>query len=194
MSQAPEYTYKAHKFTNNWDFDTFSVDNLTSRVDMVHLCALRNELNEGDEAGEPPTNHWTMCLEITKQSCVMLDMVPGYGSNGLRGKIEVCSLGEPYTDETLHAFSFKPVESITAGDIMRLMDENGRDAFNFSPEWEGCRFWLSVVMRDLESAGFVGEGVAAMAKAALLKYWRNPEGCEPRAMRQGTFIRALIGG
>lgn len=174
-------------FTENWDLDDFTPDNLTASVELIHLCALRNELNEGDEAGEPPTNHWTTCLQITKSSSVMLDMAPGYGSDGLRGKIAATSLGEPYTDETLKAFSFKPVKAITVGDVFRLIMDKGRDRFNFSPEWEGCRFWMGVVIEDLEDAAIVQAGSAVMAKEALLKYWRNPEGSEFRVLREGTF-------
>ncbi|KAJ9141807.1 hypothetical protein NKR23_g7729 [Pleurostoma richardsiae] len=187
MSLVPDHVDEAFEFTNNWDLDNLITGNLTAVVERVHLCALRNEFNEGDEAGEPPTNHWTMCLQLTWQSAVMLDMVPGYGSDGLRGKIEASSLRQPYTEETLNALSFKPAKPITIGDVMQLIIENGRDAFNFSPEWEGCRFWMSVVVSDLEDGGLIQEGSARAAREALLKYWRNPEGSEPRMMREGTF-------
>lgn len=86
---------------------------------------------------------WRCCLEMPQKMSVMLDMAPGYGSDGLRGKIEMTSLNEPYTDETLHAFTYKPVRPMLVKDI----NFKDRDAFNFSPEWEGCRFWMSVVMK-----------------------------------------------
>lgn len=59
---------------NNWDLDKLESNDLSSMVEAIHLCALRNDFNEGDEVGEPPTNHWTMCLQHTITSCVMLDM------------------------------------------------------------------------------------------------------------------------
>lgn len=187
MSLAPEHAHEVPKFNNNWELDNLITDNLTATVDQIHLCALRNDLNEGDGEDEPPTNHWTMCLQITPQASVMLDMAPGYGSDGLRGKIETASSAESYTKETLKAFSFKPIKSTTVGDIMKLITDNKRDAFNFSPEWEGCRFWMSVLMSDFENAGLVELGSAAVAKEALLMYWRNPEGSEARVVREGTF-------
>lgn len=70
---------------------------------------------------------------------------------------------------------------------MQWVCENGRDAFEFSPEWEGCRFWLTVVMQDVEDAGWLDKGSADQAKEALEVYWRNPEGSEPRVMREGIF-------
>ncbi|CAJ2510749.1 Uu.00g063740.m01.CDS01 [Anthostomella pinea] len=168
---------------------------LSIPISQLYLCALRNDHNEGDEAGEPPTNHWTLCLETAPTSCVMLDMVPGDGSDGRRGKIEVSALNQeydgedsrPYSDETLRAFSFPVLRNTTAREIMEFIVAKGRDAFTFSPEWEGCRFWLSVVMADLEAEGLVEKGAGDEAKRVLMLYWRNPEGSEPRVMREGTF-------
>lgn len=126
------------EFSSNWDLDNFDTSSLPATVSTIHLCALRNDLNEGDEAGELPTNHWTMCLQLSPQSSVMLDMAPGYGSDGLRGKVETSSIGEPYTEETLRTFSFKPTKEITVGDVIRLVAERGRDAFSFSPSGRGA--------------------------------------------------------
>lgn len=103
MYQAPDHIHRIPRF-NNWDLDNLAADNFTGTIDDIHLCALRNELNEGDEAGEPPTNHWAMCLQTTPLSSVMLGIVPGYGSDGLRGKIETSSLSKPYTEEPLKVF------------------------------------------------------------------------------------------
>ncbi|KAL2126667.1 hypothetical protein VTI74DRAFT_437 [Chaetomium olivicolor] len=174
--------------SNNWDFDNFKTDDLDTTIQLIHLCALCNELNEGDEAGEPPTNHWTMCLQLSPTSCVMLDMVPGYGSDGLRGKIETTSIGDKaYTEETLRLFSYEPLKQVTVACVMAMISGRGRDQFTFSPEWEGCRFWISVVMKDFEEDGLVESGSAATAEEALRRYWINPEGSEPRVMREGVF-------
>ncbi|KAK0666728.1 hypothetical protein QBC41DRAFT_375134 [Cercophora samala] len=125
---------------DNWDLSNLSLSSLTAPVTAIHLCCLRNDLNEGDENGEPPTNHWVLSLQTSHSpdSSIMLDMAPGYGTDGLRGKIEVTSLPEAaYTDETLHAFFYKPEIDVRVEDIARLINDKGRDAFNFSPEWEG---------------------------------------------------------
>ncbi|GAB1318412.1 hypothetical protein MFIFM68171_08622 [Madurella fahalii] len=174
--------------SNNWDVDNLKSGDLDAAAQMIHLCTLRNDFNEGDEAGEPPTNHWTICLQHSPTTCVMLDMVPGYGSDGLRGKIETTSIGDkPYTDETLHAFTYKPSRNVTVADVVQIINEKGRDRFNLSPEWEGCRFWLSVVMGDFEDVEVVDKGSAMTALEALRQYWMNPEGSEPRVMREGVF-------
>lgn len=113
---------------------------------------------------------------------------PRYGSDGLRGKIETASIHDkPYTDETLHAFSYKPSRKVTVADVIQIINDKKRDQFNFSPEWEGCRFWLSFIMQDFEDGNVVDQGSAKTALEALLQYWINPEGSEPRVMREGLF-------
>ncbi|KAK0719358.1 hypothetical protein B0H67DRAFT_484689 [Lasiosphaeris hirsuta] len=171
----------------NFDLDNLTAADLLAKVKSLHLCALRNEHNEGDETGQPPTNHWALCLEIPNKSSVMFDMAPGYGSDCLRGKVELSSLKETYTEETLRVFTFKPIRSMIVDNLKRFTTEKGRDAFNFSPEWESCRHWMSVVMKDLEDAGWVERGSAKRAREALLRYWRSQEGDEPRVKREGTF-------
>ncbi|KAI1113631.1 hypothetical protein F5Y14DRAFT_417309 [Nemania sp. NC0429] len=172
---------------DNWDCTDLEAASFAPEIQQVHLCALRNEFNEGDEAGEAPTNHWVLCLETSKSSSIMIDMAPGYGTDGLRGKIQVSLCNGCYTDEALQVFSFTPKRVATVGSVLEFIQSRGRQAFNFSPEWEGCRHWLSVVMADLDHAGWIAEGSSVTARDALLKYWRNPEGSEPRVMREGLF-------
>ncbi|KAI1325085.1 hypothetical protein F5Y16DRAFT_378796 [Xylariaceae sp. FL0255] len=102
---------------SNWDLDKFETSSAEVEVKQFHLCALSNDFNEGDEAGEPPTNHWVLCLEISQNSSVMIDMAPGYGRDGLRGKIEVASFDKRYTSETLRVFSFATLQTITVSTV-----------------------------------------------------------------------------
>lgn len=177
---------------DNWDLDNVEAGKTSTwsaPVYYIHICALR-KLNEGDGSDSPPTNHWPICLQTSPTSSIMLDMAPGYGEDGLRGKIEVMALNQQYTDETLQVFSFKPTEAfpgLTVGQVMEYISQKGRQKFNFHPSWEGCRFWISVLMDDWEGLGLVDPGSAVVAKEALTKYWINPEGSHPREIREGTF-------
>lgn len=171
---------------NNWDVDSFDPQRISAIIEGIHLCALRNELNEGDELGGPPTNHWVVCLQTSPTSSVMIDMVPGYGSDGLRGKIEVVTLSQPYTDETLRVFSFNPTKTLTTEQFFAHMSDRGRQKFNFHQSWEGCRYWISVLMADWEELQLVAPGSASSAKEALTTYWVNPEGSYPGEMNEGV--------
>lgn len=117
----------------------------------------------------------------------MLDMVPGHGSDGLGGKIELAALNQRYTVETLRVFSFKPTEIVTLGQLLAHISEEGRQKFTFYPSWEGCRFWIFVLMVEWEELRLIAPGSAKLAKEALTKYWINPEGSQPREMREETF-------
>lgn len=189
---------KLSELSDNWETDSLGADDMDAPVDMIHLCALRNDSTQDDDEDQddddgPPTNHWTLCLQLTPSSAVMLDMIPGYGDDDLSGKIQLSSIPDvPYTNDTLRVFSFRPAggASTTVADVVGLIARKGRDAYDFSPEWEGCRYWMSVVVADMEAEGFVAPGSAETAKGALTRYWRNPGGSEARDLPEGTFRAA----
>ncbi|KAK8131883.1 hypothetical protein PG999_000056 [Apiospora kogelbergensis] len=170
---------------SNWDIET-SYEALQAEVTKFHICALRNEFNKGED-DQPPTNHWVVCLETSPDSCIMLDMVPGYGEDGLRGKIHVTALPRQFTDETLRYFTYLPTSRISVTAVLESTQTAGRQIYTFSPEWEGCRYWISVVVDDLETAGHLESGASKHALDKLSLYWVNPEGQEPREMNKGTF-------
>lgn len=143
---------------NNWDADKLEPADLAKVVTTIHLVAYTNENNEGNEDGNPPTNHWVVCLQNSPTSSIMLDMAPGYGSDGLRGKFEVASCSQRHTEETLRVFSYTPTNALTVGQLLAYISEKGRQKFTFHPSWEGCRYWISVLMADWEELQLVEAG------------------------------------
>ncbi|TLD19314.1 hypothetical protein PspLS_09980 [Pyricularia sp. CBS 133598] len=154
----------ANAIGQNHDTDCFDEADLSRKVEVINLCALCNVLNEGDENGEPPTNHWTLSLQTSPTSSSQIDMAPW---DGRRGKILLTSArDEPYNKEdTLHVFPFTPAREITVA--------KGRDKFSFSVEEKGCRWWMWQLMGDFESLGIVETGSAAAAEEYSMRYWRN---------------------
>lgn len=171
----------------NWDQDHFNTRDLDKIVVRIHVCAYVNESNAGDEEGNQPTNHWAIFLELADQNSVRLDMAPGYGSDGLRGKIEVASKRYQMTMNAIYSLSFDVAPGVTVRTITDLISSHKRQKYTFTKEWEGCRFWIYTVMYDLEAAGIVAAGSAALVWQAVSCYWRYPGGCEQREVRQGTF-------
>ncbi|KAK7978432.1 hypothetical protein PG996_004479 [Apiospora saccharicola] len=158
----------------NWDLEVSDEELQKAVVHKIHLCALCNDDNEGED-DEPPTNHWVVCLETSPDSYIMLDMVPGYGDDGLRGKILVTAdRDRAYTDETLRNFKYdlqlQDGRTIAAAEILHLIQAKGRHKYTFSPEWEGCRYWISVVVDDLETGGILGAGASKDALEQLSLY------------------------
>ncbi|KAJ6037305.1 hypothetical protein N7540_001584 [Penicillium herquei] len=128
----------------NYDTDVFNFADLESSVANIHIKALTNEENAGDEDGNPPTNHWIIFLELmgTRSALVMLDMSPGYGSDGQRGKIHLSSNPDAVTDQFIRSLSIPIKTQATFRTITDSIDSKGRDKYRFTAELEGCKFWI----------------------------------------------------
>ncbi|RTE68365.1 hypothetical protein BHE90_017257 [Fusarium euwallaceae] len=170
----------------NWDQDNFNEGDLGRTVKQIHICAYVNENNEGD-GEDPPTNHWATFLEISPTHSVRMDMAPGYGSDGLRGKIEISSKRYRFTNKAIHGLSFNVIGKPKVGDIINLINSNGLQKYTFTPEWEGCRFWVYTLILHLEQQGIVEPESASRAWGAVSYYYINPSGYDVREVRQGTF-------
>ncbi|CAK7266250.1 hypothetical protein SEPCBS57363_001996 [Sporothrix epigloea] len=170
----------------NWDQDHFEEGDLEETVVQIHICAYTNKENLG-EGEEPPTNHWATFLEISRDQAVRIDMAPGYGADGLRGKIEISSQRYRITDNAIRFLSFVPKGTPTVGDIVNQINSKGFQKYNFTPEWEGCRFWIFTLISHLEQQGIVESGSASRAWSAVSHYYVYPSGSQSRQVRQGTF-------
>lgn len=174
---------------SNFDPDRLSTGDLSKAVIAVHLVAYENIKNKGDEDGNAPTNHWCTFFETADHQSVRLDMAPGYGSDGLRGKVEVSSKRYDCTKNHVKKITIPASLGLTAQKIIDLVVRNGRQKYQFTPEWEGCRYWNYVLISDLEAAGYIAQGNARAALAVLSFYWKFPpgSGSEARRVQQGTF-------
>ncbi|KAK0666729.1 hypothetical protein QBC41DRAFT_325207 [Cercophora samala] len=173
---------------SNWDADKLKAEDLSARVSIVFLVAYENPSNKGDEEGLPPTNHWCLFLKTagTASASIRVDMTPGYGSDGLRGKIEISSKPYECTNSSIKTLSFPATLGVTVQKIIDLISSKGRQKYQFTPEWEGCRYWNKTVVQDLQSAGYI-KGGAKEAEEALGYYWVTPSGKQKRAIGKGTF-------
>ena len=172
---------------NDWDTDRFNAVHLTTSVISIHICGYVNTKNVGDEDGTPPTNHWAAFLELPKNISVGLDMIPGYGSDGLRGKIEISSKPCVSTDHAIKTVTFSTIGTPTVQTITDLITRNGREKYTFTEEEEGCRYWIYTIISDLAASGIVPSDSGQAAWEAVSQYWRCPSGSEPRNVQRGTF-------
>jgi len=137
--------------------------NPTYPAERIHFCVLRNYLVKG-VGGKSPKNHWVLCLETTDSRSVMLYMAQSDGTDRRRGKIKMSTLVHewlhpyPYPHHTLHAFTSEPIRPMHVKNVINLINTRGRDAYNFPPELEDCRFWMLTVMKDLEDEKWLPPG------------------------------------
>jgi len=172
---------------NNFDTDDFDIGWLRFPVSHIHICGYTNLRNEGDEDGNPPTNHWALFLQVSEDASIRLDMTPGYGSDGQRGKIQILYKEYTYTNNAIKSESFQVRSGVVAQHITDLITLNGRDKYTFTEEQEGCRFWIFTVISDLEARGFIATGCSQNTWTAVSHYWRYPSGRELREVKRGTF-------
>ncbi|KAI9726871.1 MAG: hypothetical protein M1834_001467 [Cirrosporium novae-zelandiae] len=102
---------------SDWDSSKFDTTDLGKSVITVHICGYTNQWNKGDETGRPPANHWTAFLELSGRESVRLDMAAGYGSDGRRGELEICSKPYPSTKNAIKMVSFTPLGAPTVKTI-----------------------------------------------------------------------------
>ncbi len=172
---------------DNWEPDGFKESDLDKQVLFIHICAYLNENNLGDEVGNPPTNHWAIFLENPALKSVRLDMSPGYGTEGRRGKIYISSKEYEHTDKSIHTLTFEVASGVTVGNIVDWINYFQRQKYTFTEEWEGCRYWVYTVLGDLEAEGIIGEGSSSLAWESLSLYHIYPSGAEQREVRKGRF-------
>ncbi|KAI0114485.1 hypothetical protein GGR51DRAFT_577501 [Nemania sp. FL0031] len=170
----------------HWERDSLQHTDLARLIISIHLIACPN-LNIGGQSS--PTNHWSLFFEMLGERSVRLDMVSGFGNDGLRGKIEVASKNYVCTRERVHRLSFQPDRAVTLEDIVHLIQRNGRQRYRFLPEWEGCRYWCYTIIQDLEAARIISPGSALVAEATLSNFYGYPSGSgvEPREIKAGRF-------
>ena len=187
VTERERSSHQDSRMNENYDTDKFNFTDLTSPVVAIHICGYVNEKNEGDEDGNPPTNHWTTFLQRSDESSIRLDMTPGYGSDGQMGKIEIASKKYMHTNKAIKTLSFSVTQHATVRTITDLINNNGRDKYTFTEEWEGCRFWIYTLISDLEAAGIIPEGSVKATWEAVSRYWRYPSGSESRVIKKGKF-------
>jgi hypothetical protein len=114
-------------------------------------------------------------------------MAPGYGPDGLRGKIEVSSEGDVGTQNSIKTLNFETDGKSKVKIFSGLISKKGLEKYTFTENMESCRHWISILISELEAAGILPSRSAEKAAEALSRYWRNPTGSEPRELGKGTF-------
>ncbi|KAH7929913.1 hypothetical protein BV22DRAFT_91229 [Leucogyrophana mollusca] len=171
----------------NWGTSQFKVSFLTLAVQKIHFCAHENLENLGSD-NQPPTNHWSIFLELSADNSVRIDLSPG--DTGRPGMIILEAKRCTVTDKNVYLVTSVPPEGTTVETILKLIIDKKRDRYTFAPIGEGCRFWIATFSVDMVNAGLLPGDVGHHVRAALKYYWVYPKdtGSEERPMVEGTFF------
>ena len=73
--------------------------------------------------------------------------------------------------------------------LLSVIVDRKRDNYTFAPIGEGCRYWLSVIAKDLFEANIIDQRESDAVVEVLGMYWPVPSGTPPvpRPMSKGTF-------
>ncbi|KAG6181825.1 hypothetical protein E4U27_002105 [Claviceps purpurea] len=180
---------------HNWIQDSFEGEDLKRTVKTIHVCVYRNDENQG-EGGSPPVNHWSIFFETSITHSVCMDIVVDLDAtpDDLRGQIDVSTRTYGCTRKAIHRLSFPtkdPKDKPKVEDIVKLINRNGLHQYTFTPESEGCRFWVCTFMSHLENEGLVESGCADQTWADAAYYYIDPSGRELRELKKGTFVTSI---
>ncbi|KAG6042389.1 hypothetical protein E4U39_006022 [Claviceps sp. Clav50 group G5] len=171
----------------NWEKSNFTRNDLYSKVDYIHICARENETNIGYN-NSPPVNSWFIFLEISALHSVRLLMSQNWGAQNLRGRLEIATKDYAFTHNAIHQLSFRTIGGPKVKDIVDMIKAKSLQKYEFTPDWEGCRFWVYIFICHLKREGFIESGSVGKAELAISYYYIYPSGRRVlRKAKEGTF-------
>lgn len=115
-----------------------------SQISLIGLCPV---LCPKESQPRARTNHWLLHL-VTMENIIQLDFSPTGASNGSATLI-VSNITDFDIDEVAKSCAFRVQEGTTAKDIIDRITNAGMIRYLFSAEGQGCRYWVSQVLRLL---------------------------------------------
>lgn len=175
------------KNDDNWGISRFKFSDLASPVLAIHFVALTNLDNLGD-GDLPPTNHWSIFLEVAARRSVKIDCAPN--AAGQPGMIILEEEDVGVVADQAKCVTIEPCKTSIVGGVLRVLIEKGRDHYIFTRNMEGCRYWMSIVAGDLAEAELISRGDAERVIETLPCYWPSPVGTSPvpRDIEEGQFF------
>ncbi|KAI1121825.1 hypothetical protein F5Y10DRAFT_288017 [Nemania abortiva] len=173
---------------DNWSTESLSGSDLSRAIIAIHLVAYPGRDVEDYDEPVRQTNHWCLFLEFENDTSVRLDICPGYGSDGLRGKVRLMSKPHTCTSNDIHKITFNVNSTASLKDLVSIAQAKGRQKYEFARGWEGCRHWNYVFIQDLERHNILPRGAASQAWDAMSCFYHSVRGVEIRSMKVGTFL------
>ncbi|RDW61107.1 uncharacterized protein DSM5745_10605 [Aspergillus mulundensis] len=135
-------------------------------------------------------NHASIFLVTGSEQSIRLNIIKD-GPTDTMGtlQIQVCE----YVNSTsaLRKWDFPAPPSRTVGQFLDLLVSKGRHRYQLARSGVGCRFWVSTMIEDYESARYLVSTVtmnAVSLKNALQYNYTRDQGPEYEPMVPGTFV------
>jgi hypothetical protein len=157
-------------------------------VTGVRLAAFRSLDGHGPSSNY--INHWVCFLEIEGEKSVLLDMSVGSDFTTAKGVLLVSSVDTVVYPDVVHVEHFALTgEKLTVENVIDGIIERKRDAYSFTWEGIGSRWWQYIFLKDLQREGRLADGCAETAFAAMEKFYGDDGKVigEKKPVLQGVF-------
>ncbi|MCJ1437624.1 hypothetical protein MMC27_007011 [Xylographa pallens] len=137
--------------------------------------------------GTMSDNHWSVYLLLREDAgSVRMNMTAELDDP--KGGLVWTSLIYSLTNSAIKNWDYKAVNGIQVAHICRLIEEKGRDNYDMSGGGSGCRWWVYIVIKDLETKGFLALKTAGNELYPNLLFQYSKTGPKKElAMVKGTF-------
>ncbi|KAL1667547.1 hypothetical protein GGF50DRAFT_86626 [Schizophyllum commune] len=188
-TQALITSVQAHITANRqyWHVRSMDKDALGKVVTACHFVAHDNHMN-ATQAGIPPTNHWSIYLELDDHTSVRLEVSPLGPS--VPGMVLAASKRYEVTTNTPHVVSARAPAGLLVANVLRILIDKGRDRYIFDAYGQGCRMWVLTLAYDLAEARILRSSDTKKLSDSIQLYWPVPHGTAPypRNLEHGTFF------
>ncbi|KAN0083906.1 hypothetical protein V8E54_002994 [Elaphomyces granulatus] len=131
-------------------------------------------------------NHWSIYLLLQDGGSVRANMVTKeYGHPG--GYLVWSDLEYDLTNSAIQHWDFPVTQAITVQNVATTIYRNNRHLYHFSGGGSGCRYWVRVILYDLEGEGYVGEGSSEELWVPLQFLYHAGQDPLPINWVEGTF-------
>jgi hypothetical protein len=159
--------------------------NLADKETVVNSIAVYvSPVNTGDINS---VYHWIVSLNTGTPTSVTLDMIPGADSR--TGVLMITSHKTKPLLVISASFTFQVLRAnaVTVGEVLDVLRAQGFDRYRYDDSGSGCRYWCTMVVKELESSKILPAG----SKDTFLQYVGEQNAVKPLSMpmplREGTF-------
>lgn len=165
------------RVNKHWTKHAFRFEDLASPITRIHFVSHPGFEGTEEHPIEFPTNHWTLSLTISDTRSVRVEVVPV--DPGKPGVLLIESENGPVTGGSVRLVLGGVSSGTTVEGFLDVVIKRKRDYYTFAPVGEGCRYWLSVLSKDLVEEKIISEDFSDTAIDVVSKYWPMPIGTPP---------------
>lgn len=175
----------------------FSPSSLSStanqRIQIQKVFVAGHSASPAELGSSAMVNHWCFYLQMSGSSSIRMDMTPSpvlspgaRDEDGTLGCLLIQELRYLLSNQVVKHFEIAKRGSLTLGDVLSAIREEGYQNYDFNQKGLGCRYWTTKVLQMLQEKGLIGDFSEVLQ--ALPKAWdKNGQLPLGKSVESGTF-------